>query len=212
MLYRADLTEEEWSELRRRLGEEERLLEEMFGLVIEARAEGVAAIDPTGTLAERRFPAAGTRAHAALLLIERLRKDVAETFDWDEIVRSVDELAEQHRRRWAGDLVDAPERLARQVTDWLVDLRLAEWVGSADTPRGGVRSENDVRVDRAAEVEVSAHAQSNVHAEAGVSSLARGTDADAALRLLPAVARFLPTRADDGDDDGEAAATQGLLW
>jgi hypothetical protein len=52
VVYREDLTDTEWTELRRRLGDEERILEEMFGLVLEARAEGVAAIDPTGTLAD----------------------------------------------------------------------------------------------------------------------------------------------------------------
>src|SRR5690606_9970260 len=46
VVYRDDLTDAEWAELRRRLGEEERILDEMFGLVLESRAEGVAAIDP----------------------------------------------------------------------------------------------------------------------------------------------------------------------
>jgi uncharacterized protein (TIGR02678 family) len=146
VLYRTDLTEAEWSELRRRLGEEERLLEEMFGLVIEARAEGIAAIDPAGMLAERRFPAGGTLAQAALLLIEKLRNEAVETFDWEEITRTVSELAGQYRRRWAGDLVDAPERLARQVTEWLVDLRLAEWVHPADTGAGGTDAKTVLRL------------------------------------------------------------------
>ena len=44
VLYRDDVTDEEWGELRRRLGEEERLLQEMFGLALEVRAEGMAAI------------------------------------------------------------------------------------------------------------------------------------------------------------------------
>jgi uncharacterized protein (TIGR02678 family) len=43
VVYREDLTDGEWAELRRRLGEEERFLEEMFGLELEVRAEGVAA-------------------------------------------------------------------------------------------------------------------------------------------------------------------------
>jgi hypothetical protein len=50
VVYREDLTDGEWAELRRRLGEEERFLEEMFGLELEVRAEGVAARarDPQG--------------------------------------------------------------------------------------------------------------------------------------------------------------------
>lgn len=129
VLYRSDLSETEWSELRRRLGEEERLLEEMFAFALEARAEGIAAIDPSGTLAERRFPTGGTLSHAALLLIARLHGEFEQSScQWEEIVTTLSELAEAHRGRWAGDLVEAPERLAGHVTGLLVDLRLAEWV------------------------------------------------------------------------------------
>jgi uncharacterized protein (TIGR02678 family) len=135
VLYRADLSDAEWSELRRRLGEEERLLDEMFGLVLEARAEGIAAIDPSGALAERRFPAGGTIGHAALLLIDRLHDERNRSWRWNDIVYAIGELAETHQRRWAGDMVDAPERLARRVTELMLDLRLAEWTretGSVD--------------------------------------------------------------------------------
>lgn len=133
VLYRADLSEAEWSELRRRLGEEERLLDEMFGFALEARAEGIAAIDPSGTLAERRFPTGGTLSHAALLLIARLHDEWEQSScQWGDIVTTISELAETHRRQWAGDLVEAPERLASHVTELLVDLRLAEWVRETD--------------------------------------------------------------------------------
>jgi hypothetical protein len=47
----------------------------------------------------------------------------------------IGELAEIHRRRWAGDMVDAPERLARRVAELMLDLRLAEW-----TPETGEHS------------------------------------------------------------------------
>lgn len=43
-------------------------LTRLTGLVVERRAEGVALVDTAG-LAERRFPAGGTVAHAALLLL-----------------------------------------------------------------------------------------------------------------------------------------------
>jgi len=123
VLYRDDLTPAEWGELRRRLGEEERILDEMFGLTVEARAEGVAAIDPSGDLAETRFPRTGTEGHAALLLLDRLEGD--RTHPWVEVVAAVADLATQHRRRWSKDLADAPERLARRVVEQLVDVRLA---------------------------------------------------------------------------------------
>jgi hypothetical protein len=180
------LSDAEWSELRRRLGEEERLLDEMFGFVLEARAEGVAAIDPSGTLAQRRFPSGGTLGHAALLLIAKLHEQAAASFDWEDIVRGVGELAEAHRRRWAGDLVDAPERLARQVTELLVDMRLAAWAPAAGAG------------------EVTA----NAHADAPLARAARSKNA--VFSLLPAAARFLPSRADDTDDD--AGTRQESLW
>jgi uncharacterized protein (TIGR02678 family) len=139
VLYRSDLNDAEWSELRRRLGEEERLLDEMFGLVLEARAEGIAAIDASGSLAKRRFPTGGTIGHATLLLIARLHEERERSWHWDDLVRVIGELAENQRRRWAGDMVDAPERLARRVVDLMLELRLAEWTretGSADPSSG----------------------------------------------------------------------------
>ncbi|HUP75654.1 MAG TPA: TIGR02678 family protein [Acidimicrobiales bacterium] len=124
VIYREDLTDDEWSELRRRLGEEDRILDEMFGLILEARAEGVAAIDPSGSLAERRFPSGGTVGHCALLLIDELRDRT--TTPWPDVIETVAALAARHAKRWANDLVNAPERLARQAIDLLVEQRLAE--------------------------------------------------------------------------------------
>jgi len=173
-LYRSDLSEAEWSELRRRLGEEERLLEEMFGLVLEARAEGVASIDPSGNLAVYRFPAGGTLGHAALLLIAKLRDDTARSADREGIVSAIKELSESHRRRWAGDLVDSPERLATLVTELLLDLRLAEWVRADSVP-----------------METAANSEVSSDEDPGRLGFV--------LRLLPAAARFLPVPDANGD-------------
>ncbi|HEM45794.1 MAG TPA: DUF2398 family protein, partial [Alphaproteobacteria bacterium] len=115
VLYRSDLTEAEWSELRRRLGEEARLLDEMFGLTLESRAEGVAAIDPPGTFAAQPFPTTGTVGHAALLLIEALRSRATTAVEWTELVGHIEQLIAVHRRHWSKDLSASPERLARQV-------------------------------------------------------------------------------------------------
>jgi uncharacterized protein (TIGR02678 family) len=107
VLYRTDVTDEEWGELRRRLGEEERMLDEMFGLVLEARAEGVAAIDPDGSLTDRRFPAGGTIGHAALLCIERLCALGLEDDGWIEILGVEELLADlipAHARRWSANM------------------------------------------------------------------------------------------------------------
>ena len=128
VLYREDVSDSEWMELRRRLGEEERFLDEMFGLVLEARAEGVAAIDPTGTLADRPFPAGGTVGHAALLLIDVLRAEGGATSWWaaEDLARRTAALASEHTGHWAADLVAAPDRLARQVVELLIEVRLIE--------------------------------------------------------------------------------------
>ena len=72
VLYRHELTDDEWDELRRRQADEAHVLEDALGLVVEARAEGVAAIDPAGTMSGVRFPSTGTVGHAALLFIGEL--------------------------------------------------------------------------------------------------------------------------------------------
>lgn len=126
VIYRDDLTDDEWTELRRRLGEEGRFLQEMFGLTLEARAEGVAAIDPDGSLADQPFPTGGTEGHAALLLLGVLQERRAEWWDEAEVSLVVNRLAGEYGRFWAKDLVAAPERLARRAVDLLVEVRLAE--------------------------------------------------------------------------------------
>jgi uncharacterized protein (TIGR02678 family) len=125
VVYREELTEEEWFELRRRLGDEARYLDEMFGLVLEARAEGVAAIDPGGSAAGG-FPVGGTEGHAALLLIGAMRARSAEWWTAEEIEEVVGRLADTHARHWAKELVGAPDRLVRRAVDLLQRARLVE--------------------------------------------------------------------------------------
>jgi len=131
VVYRADVSEAEWTELRRRLGEEERYLDEMFGLVVEARAEGVAVVDPAGSLSDRAFPTGGTVGHAALLLVGALRPDGDGERWWGilEVTEVMAALAAGHARYWAADLVAAPDRLTRLALELLVALRLAECRG-----------------------------------------------------------------------------------
>jgi uncharacterized protein (TIGR02678 family) len=125
VLYHDDLTEEQWREIRRRLGNEAEILHEMFGLVLEARAEGMAAIDPAGELTDLRFPATGTRGHAALLLAARLAELGRETVTRDEVVAILEELAAAHGRHWSKE-ADNPARLADRVLRLLADHRLVE--------------------------------------------------------------------------------------
>lgn len=128
VLYRSDLTDEEWSELRRRMGEESNLLGEMFDLHLEARSEGIAAIDADGSLTDQRFPTTGTVGHTALLLIERLSNANRASLRREELVGAVRELAREYRRFWS-QLADTPERLADDVVDLLLDHRLAVMEG-----------------------------------------------------------------------------------
>ncbi|HTW98213.1 MAG TPA: TIGR02678 family protein [Acidimicrobiales bacterium] len=128
VLYRDDVSESEWAELRRRLGEEERFLEEMFGLTLETRAEGIAAVDAHGELSDEGFPAGGTVGHAALLLITSLRNAGAEArpVPLPSIVSCLADLARTHARHWSRDLAGDPELLARRVLALLEAMRLAE--------------------------------------------------------------------------------------
>lgn len=150
VVYREDLDGAEWSELRRRLGEEADMLSEMFAMVLEIRAEGVAAVDPSGQLTDRPMPATGTVGHAALLLLDRLTRDnparpegAAPTTDDDQtataeivvsterVVELLRELAERNRH-WS-KLAAEPRKLAAAVLSLLADHRLI------DTDDGFVR-------------------------------------------------------------------------
>ena len=132
VLYRTDLTDEEWTELRNRLGEESAIFDEMFGLYIEARAEGVMAIDPDGGLTDERFPFSGTVGHATLLLIDRLIETDCTLIERGALTDTVAELAEEHRRYWS-QLAADPDRLTAEILELLQDHRLADTDG--DTVR-----------------------------------------------------------------------------
>lgn len=133
VVYRTDLTDGEWAELRRRLGEESAVFNEMFGMTIEARAEGLAAIDPDSGLSDSRFPAGGTVGQAALLLIDRLVAADRNPIERRALVDIVADLAKAHRvesRHWA-QIAEEPERLADDVLGLLQDHRLARVAGES---------------------------------------------------------------------------------
>lgn len=120
VLHADDVAPEDWAELRRRFGEESRYCEEMFGLVIEARAEGVAAIDVDGGCTDIALPAGGTTAHAALLLLDALttrHRDGADTAVLDGELRT---LVERYGRYWRKDL--EPDELREQAVALLTAM------------------------------------------------------------------------------------------
>ena len=131
-----DVDEESWAWLRQSQRREARTLSEVFGLELEIRAEGVAAIDRRDELTDEAFPRGGTVGHAALLAVSELacrlrpetppRDEVAGTVAvpegmLDEVVATVHE---RHARRWKQEYLDHPGRLARDVEDLLVTMGL----------------------------------------------------------------------------------------
>ncbi|MGH3833519.1 MAG: TIGR02678 family protein [Pseudonocardiaceae bacterium] len=120
VLHADDVTPQDWAELRRRFGEESRYCEEMFGLVVEARAEGVAAIDVDGGCTDIAFPAGGTTAHAALLLLDALTTRHRDGADNAMLDRELCELLERYGRYWRKDV--EPENLRDEAVALLTAM------------------------------------------------------------------------------------------
>ncbi|MGH3856919.1 MAG: TIGR02678 family protein [Pseudonocardiaceae bacterium] len=120
VLHADDVAPEDWAELRRRFGEESRYCEEMFGLVVEARAEGVAAIDVDGGCTDIAFPAGGTTAHAALLLLDALTTRHRDGADNAMLDRELRELLERYGRYWRKDV--EPENLRDEAVALLAAM------------------------------------------------------------------------------------------
>ena len=127
-----DLPEAERAWLRQSQRREAQLLQENFGLRLEIRAEGVAALDPADELTDIYFPRDGTVAQAALLTLSTL-VDMAGGPGADSAVAPIPQgtieelvasLADCHRRSWAKDYVARPDRLAEDVEELLIDTGL----------------------------------------------------------------------------------------
>ncbi|MBB6172656.1 uncharacterized protein (TIGR02678 family) [Nocardiopsis mwathae] len=148
----ADLTAEQWDWLRTNLRSEAHLLEELVGLRLEVRSQGVLAVDPEGYLSDRVFPASGTIARIALLAAaELLAAEAPETADaaggdaaapgaadapgvadgpWttvshDRFGAVVAAVVERYPQAWSKDAIRDSGRLARSVADTLAQSGLA---------------------------------------------------------------------------------------
>jgi uncharacterized protein (TIGR02678 family) len=126
VLYKSDITDREWSEIRRRIGEEITMLDEMFGLQLEVRAEGLAAIDPRGRLSDKPFPATGTTGHAALLFIESLLQLPGYKCDQHMATDLLDRLGKKYSKHWSKVMLENPTALLAEVKALLIDVRLIE--------------------------------------------------------------------------------------
>ncbi|CAM3700016.1 TIGR02678 family protein [Nocardiopsis rhodophaea] len=149
----SDLSADQWDWLRTNLRSEAHLLEELLGLRLEVRSQGVLAIDPEGYLTDRVFPGTGTIARIALLAAAELLadgpSDPAEaagpdgdddgarapgdstadgpwtTVSLDRLGTVVAGLVERFPQAWSKDAVRDTRRLARAVADTLAQSGLA---------------------------------------------------------------------------------------
>ena len=133
-----ELPEDERAWLRQYQRREAQLAEQLFGLRLEIRAEGIAAFDPLEELSDQTFPREGTLGQAALLsiaeLVRRLRPAATANareglatvvgFDRGLLGEIVTELLARHGRRWSKEYTEHPNRLLADVEDYLVGMGL----------------------------------------------------------------------------------------
>jgi uncharacterized protein (TIGR02678 family) len=114
-------------------------LADATGLEPEARAEGMALVDPTGEATDLAMPEEGTDGHATLLLAEHLANRRGERVPIAELEALMGRLVVQHRGRWRKNTAEpgaevtlcrtAMERLAAlgliRRTDTVVEARPA---------------------------------------------------------------------------------------
>jgi uncharacterized protein (TIGR02678 family) len=110
-------------------------LQDDLGLVVERRAEGLAGIDPEGTLTDSAFPEGNsTVKHAALLLCEWLadrgraaRSTGGDATPWTELVARVAALRADCGQAWSHEYggADGDERLAADAIAVLEAFGLA---------------------------------------------------------------------------------------
>ncbi|WP_255432593.1 TIGR02678 family protein [Amycolatopsis sp. WAC 04197] len=140
LVRREELTEGERDALSRERRELTRMLEESFGLTVEARAEGVLAYDVEEKLSDVVFPGTGTVAHVGLLLVNALADDLeAKAADtvllqgrivpgvfvpWAVVDSNIDLLIEQYGKAFGKAYTQDPAMLRREVALLLESLSL----------------------------------------------------------------------------------------
>jgi uncharacterized protein (TIGR02678 family) len=140
-VFRADLPDDELDVLSRERTELARHLDENFGLVLEVRAEGALAYDPTGTLTDVDFPGAGSAKQAALLLLDELVIALAPAPEstvivdgmvlpavlapWQQVDAVLTNLTARYRSAWRGAYVESLNTLRTDAVNVLAAMRLA---------------------------------------------------------------------------------------
>ncbi len=143
VVYYSDLDEDEREYFHRARSAILKPILEATGLVAEARAEGIALVDPERELTDFTFPQEGTGGHVALLVAELLATraragDRCVPVEWIE--RHVRELVIVHGKHWrkAAREPGAEAELASEALDFLVALDLARHVSGGVEPRPAV--------------------------------------------------------------------------
>jgi len=127
--------------LSRERNELARHIDENFGLVLEVRAEGVLAYDPSGALTDLDFPGSGSAKQAALLLLDELTTALQPSAEsavrldggqlpgalapWPQVDAVLGDLAARYRNVWKGAYGESLDALRGDVVDLLEALRLA---------------------------------------------------------------------------------------
>lgn len=143
IVYYTDLSEEEREYLHRARFAILKPILEATGLVVEARLEGIALVDPERELTDVALPEEGTGGHVALLVAEFLATRVragercVPSADLEGHVR---ELAAVHGKYWRKSAREpgAEAHLVGEAVDFLVALDLARRVDGGVEPRPAV--------------------------------------------------------------------------
>jgi uncharacterized protein (TIGR02678 family) len=108
---------------------------ELTGLVAEARAEGIAMVDPFDDLTDVRMPESGTEGHATLLLAEHLARHRDRALPLDELHQYLRRKADEHRTYWRRNATDpgAEVELTETALGRLEALRLVNRADGAVT-------------------------------------------------------------------------------
>ncbi|MGY5130881.1 TIGR02678 family protein [Streptomyces nigrescens] len=136
VVYYAELPEDERAYLVSQRYAITRRITELTGLVPEARAEGVAMVDPDDELTDLRMPEQGTDGHVTLLIAAHLAEAEGPR-DEEQLAALISELAIRHRSYWrksAAEPAAAAELLA-QALDRLAALGLVSRDGGTVTAK-----------------------------------------------------------------------------
>ncbi len=125
VVYYAELPEDERAYLVSQRYAITRRITELTGLVPEARAEGVAMVDPDDELTDLRMPEQGTDGHVTLLIATHLAEADGPRNE-AQLAAFIKELAIQHRSYWRKSAAEpaAAAELAAQALDRLASLGL----------------------------------------------------------------------------------------